>query len=344
MTIDELIALNDEIAALVRAGVPLEQGLADLGEDLPGRLGQFTTALAERTARGESLDQALADDATPLPPVYRAVVRAGVRAGRLPAALEAVATAARRLAETHRATVVAALYPLLVILAAWCGLVFFACVLAPRLAALFASLEVPGGRLFATMAWAGRWGSYWGPIVPIILLLLVVAGWWASRRAGALESHATGWLIVRASWMGRMLRCSRTATFLEVLALLVENRIPLPEAVILAAEASGDRATIRWARQLADALQSGQTSVTGGGATFPPLVNWLLLSANREGALLPALRHAAATYHRRAQHQSDLLRLFFPIVLTVVAGGCVTALYAVALFAPYAAMLRGLGG
>ena len=59
MTLDDLIALNDEIAALVRAGVPLEAGLAELGGDLPGRLGQFATVLAQRTARGESLAQAI---------------------------------------------------------------------------------------------------------------------------------------------------------------------------------------------------------------------------------------------------------------------------------------------
>ena len=57
------------------------------------------------------------------------------------------------------------------------------------------------------------------------------------------------------------------------------------------------------------------------------------MAAGRDGALLPALRHAAAAYHRRARHQSDLLRLFLPIFLTIAVGGTVTALYALALFA-----------
>ena len=85
MTLDDLIALNDEIAALVRAGVPLEAGLAELGGDLPGRLGRFAAGLAQRTARGESLAQAITGDAGQLPPAYRAVVEAAcVRAGCRP--------------------------------------------------------------------------------------------------------------------------------------------------------------------------------------------------------------------------------------------------------------------
>ena len=43
ITLDQLVALNDEIAALVRAGVPLDRGLRSLGEDLPGRLGRFAS-------------------------------------------------------------------------------------------------------------------------------------------------------------------------------------------------------------------------------------------------------------------------------------------------------------
>jgi type II secretory pathway component PulF len=67
-----------------------------------------------------------------------------------------------------------------------------------------------------------------------------------------------------------------------------------------------------------------------------------MASAGREGALLPALKHAAATYHRRARHQADLIRTFLPVLLTVVFGGGVTAVYVLALFYPYTAMLRAL--
>ena len=177
MTLNDLIALNDEIAALVRAGVPLEQGLAELGADMPGRLGQVAAALAERTARGESLEQALTDQAVALPPAYRAVVQAGVRAGRLPAALEAVAASARRTAETQRAAMVAVSYPLLGVLV---GLDragrFSRSVLAPRLAASFLAIERAGSiSSFAALAWLGQWAWFWGPVVPILLAVFVFA-------------------------------------------------------------------------------------------------------------------------------------------------------------------------
>lgn len=344
LSLDELIALNDEIAALVRAGVPLEAGLAELGSDMPGRLGQFALALSERTARGESLGDAIMDDAGDLPAAYRAVVQAGMRAGRLPAALEAVAAAARRLSETHRAAVSAALYPLIVVLAAWCGLLFFTNTLAPQLAATFRAFNVPGHQFFDAMGWVGRGAWYWGPIVPVTVVLLAIFWWLASTRASALQGSRADALLGRIPWMGQMLRWSRTATFLEVLALLIENETPLSEAIILAAEASGDPQTLQSVQTLALSLENGLTQPKSGTPIFPPLLNWLLLAASRDDALLPALQHAAATYHRRARHQSDLLRLFLPILLTITFAGSVTALYALTLFAPYASMLRAMGG
>ncbi|UCH70240.1 MAG: type II secretion system F family protein, partial [Candidatus Bathyarchaeota archaeon] len=62
ITLEQLIALNDEIAALVRTGIPLEQALGQLGEDMPGRLGKLTQRLAERMQRGESLSQVLEEE------------------------------------------------------------------------------------------------------------------------------------------------------------------------------------------------------------------------------------------------------------------------------------------
>src|SRR6185437_8000132 len=77
ITLDQLVALNDEIAALVRAGLPLERGLREVGGDLPGRLGTTMTALAGRLSRGASLPEAIEAERARLPRIYRAIVEAG---------------------------------------------------------------------------------------------------------------------------------------------------------------------------------------------------------------------------------------------------------------------------
>ncbi len=124
ISLDQLIAFNDEIGALIRVGVPLEEGLALVGKEMPGPSGKLAQWVAERMQQGQPLEQVLANHPESFPPIYRAVVQAGLKSGRLASALEAVATSVRRLAQARRMIAAGLVYPLLVFLVAW-GLFVF---------------------------------------------------------------------------------------------------------------------------------------------------------------------------------------------------------------------------
>jgi hypothetical protein len=55
LTLDQLAALSQEIAALARAGVPLDRGLRELGRELPGRLGKLAAEMSGGLAEGKAL-------------------------------------------------------------------------------------------------------------------------------------------------------------------------------------------------------------------------------------------------------------------------------------------------
>lgn len=344
ITLDQLVALNDEIAALVRSGVPLETNLAEIGRDLPGTLGNITTFMAQRASQGESLPQLIAQSSAQFPPVYRAVIEAGLRAGRLSSALESLSGSIRRLADTRRSVASAVLYPFLVVILGWLSFAFFSGKLAPALAADFKALNVPGRGVFVLLAWVGQWAIYWGLALPILLVIFAALIWHGSHRATWIGATGLGQLTTFLPWFGSMLTWSRNSAFADVLALLVENSVPMPEALVLAAEASGDKHLIDAARHAAAMISSGQSLVGQDGQlkSFPPLLRWLLPAASQKNILVPALKHAAEMYNRRAEHQADLLRVFTPVVLTVCISGVITFLYALTLFIPYTTMLRAL--
>ena len=346
ITLDQLIALNDEISALAKSGVPLEANLAEIGKDLPGTLGNITKLLAERASQGEPLPKLIAQCSAQFPPVYRAVIEAGLRAGRLSAALESLSGSIRRLAETRLAVLNSALYPLFVIVLGWLSFAFFSAMLAPALAANFKALQVPGRGVFVFLGWIGQGALYWGLALPILLVIFAVVVWHQSRRATWIGAQGLGRLTAWLPCFGAMLTWSRNAAFADILALLVENAVPLPEALALAAEASGDKQLIDAAQLTSEMLKSGQSLVGQDGQlkAFPPLLRWLLPAASRQNILVPALRHAAEMYNRRAEHQADLLRVFTPVVLTIGISGIITLLYALTLFIPYTTMLRALAG
>ncbi len=341
ITLDELIALNEEIAALARAGVPIEHGLAELGGDMPGRLGRFAKTVAQQAGAGESLAEVVRQHAKELPPVYLAVIEVGLRTGRLPAALETLAAAIRRVSETRRCVTAAFLYPLSVVALAWLFFAFFAHRLAGSLKTGFDLMEVPGGGFFAWLAGLGESAAWWGPALPLVMIIVLVAWWYQATRATIAEPRWAGRLFGWLPWLGGTLRLSRAATFADVLALLVENRVPLDEGIVMAADTCGDRKLTVAAGCIAAGLRRGET-IQGKFPAFPPLLSWMISTGGRSEALLPALRHAAKAYRRRAEFQAEMARVFLPVLAMLLIGGGIVLLYTLMLFLPYASMLRTL--
>jgi general secretion pathway protein F len=188
ISLGHLIALNDEMAALTRAGLPLGRGLRDVGRDLTGRLSAAMLRLSARLEQGESLSEALAADPHAFPPIYRAVVEAGQRAGRLPAALESLAGFVRSYDDVRRTIGLAFWYPMIVLVLAYALFVLMVTQMVPRFLLTFQSLEIRVPSSVRLLAAAGETASVWGPIFPLLLAILALWWAWTGRASSFLGS------------------------------------------------------------------------------------------------------------------------------------------------------------
>src|SRR6187399_2138712 len=112
VTPEQLIALNDEIATLVRAGLPLELGLRELRGGMPSALGRISYQISERLDSGQPLSKSLAETLPGLPRAYTAVVDAGLKSGNLPRALELLSKFVQQGLDLRQRIKIAFLYPL----------------------------------------------------------------------------------------------------------------------------------------------------------------------------------------------------------------------------------------
>ena len=211
-------------------------------------------------------------------------------------------------------------------------------------------MEMPGSDAFVPLVVCGRGARIWGPLGPAILIVLAGLWWYGATRATVAGSRAAMRFFGWAPWLRQTLRWSRAASFTEILALLVENSVPLDQSLSLAGEASGDSEVAAAAEELADAVRRGAatgaekqpTTRSGSSEVLPRLLVLRITGGLPQQALLPALRHAAENYHRHALYQADLARLWLPVVLTLLLSGAVTLFCALAVFLPYTTILRTL--
>jgi type II secretory pathway component PulF len=345
VSLEQLIAFNEEVAALIRSGVPLELGLKQVGQSTTGRLSRLSQRLAERMETGVSLQQALDDEGDRIPGVYRAVVEAGLRSGRLPQALEEMSGLASSLLDLHRRIAIALLYPAIVFFMAWFLLGLVASYPIPIF--LQARADIVGGetRLIRFLQWIVESTPIWFYGVPLTLLTIGLA---LSRRATWQHNSGAGRLVAsrlhRFAWFPWIIENFDRATLARTLRLLIQNGLPLHESLLLAGWATGNRSIILDMTQVAQRLQSGETLAASLSSAryLPTFVKWMLVSGERNRNLAAVMETAGNVYQQRANHQAEMIKATLPALLTLGIGGTVTLLYCAVLFLPIADLIHQL--
>lgn len=341
--LDDLIALNDEIAASIRAGIPLEVGLHGFPGSASGRLAAISAHLAQRLSRGEPLTEALAAERGGFPRVYRAVVEAGLRAGRLPEALESLSGFARSMLEIRQQIALALIYPVIVVISAYYLFWFFIGYLA---SAMEEVIRMSGTEPAGWLPWvkgAFEMVEVLGHLPPILLLGLLA--WWLI--AGRLLFPSSGPVSAGLKWVpgaGLIYRRFHLAGFAELSAVLLEQDVPLHESLVLAAEATGDPRIIGDAGRLAESARQGRplAETVSSASSLPPFMRWMIAAGARHGTLPASLRQIAEIYRRRALFRAEWFKLCLPVVLTLAVGGAAVLLYVLALFVPLTELLKNL--
>lgn len=344
LSTDQLVALNDEVEALVRAGVPLERGLSAASAGNRGRLGQAMRDLGRRLEAGERLPEAMARSSPKMPEVYRAIIEAGLRSGRLADALQGMTRVGQARVEARRTIALACFYPFLVLVLAYGLFLFFLIEVFPRFLAASGALRIDEPRFVVGLERLGHTVNYWGPVVPLLLVGLIVA-WGRSGRSQTLDgSKGLVRPVARFPWVGRMVANYRAANFADLLAHLVDHDVPLDESVRLAGGASGDAPFRQSAARFADAIAAGALTANSPNTSgeFPPLVAWMLGAGHRQGTLPNGLRHLARAYRKKADRQAEAFRIILPGLLIVVIGTVAVLSYGLLLFLPLRNLWDGL--
>jgi type II secretory pathway component PulF len=343
-TVEQWIALNREIAALVRAGVPLADGLQRTARLGGSPSSELAARLAERMQAGVSLSEALAAEESSLPGAYRAVVDAGLRSGRLPAALEAVAGLAESQQELRSRLRMSLIYPLIVAAFAYALLVGFVVYAVPEFASTYEVMHLSESRSLDLLLRLHRTVRYWGPGLPLLLIAVALVMGVAGRPGTASQPLGPGGLLGLMPGARTVRRKLEQGWFLELLAALLEHNTPLPTALELSAAAVGDRALRTSAVQAAESLRSGRSLSESWphDSALSPIVQWILTTSPAGPDLTSSLRRSGSLLREQARRQSEWFQVLTPLVAIIVVGGGAVLTYGMAVFGPLVQMLDRL--
>jgi type II secretory pathway component PulF len=286
MNYDEFAFFNQQLAAMLREGIPLEGALKQLCTGMrSGSLRTEIQQLEADLARGTPLKEALARRA--LPDLYRQMLEIGARSNDLPGVLTLLAD------HYHRANALwtrlkgLMVYPLFVIFVSL-GLTLMVSLSFSHFMTRFFDQIVARPPINIPTVW----------MPPIVLALMALLG---------LVAVFTPSWRARLRWRLPAFREASLAELASAMALMLKNGTTLPEALALAeALESGTpaaKALAHW-RQLVEAGQGKPAEWTGDSRPFPPLFLWLVQKGGEDVAA--GFQKAAEIYQARASYRIEM--------------------------------------
>jgi general secretion pathway protein F len=342
-SLDDFLAFNEQLAALLEAGVPLDVGLSPHTKSAAKELERINATVVRRVNRGETLVEALSGDEQDVPAAYRSMVLHGLRTGNLTAALDCTVGVARSVDESRSALKSASIYPLIVCLFAYAGLIGFCLFLAPTLAGMHETAQVPPGSGLRVLQVLRDTMSYWVAVPPIVLFILYV--WWRfSKSRQAIVAGASGDLSRWLPGASQVVFQERCARFARSLAQLLNSQVALDDALQIAGDSSGDADLKEGAKLLADSAQDGDLAKASDPVAirFPPFLRWALWHSDATTGRVRALQIADRIYHQASKRRAERLHTLTPVAVLILVGGTATLLYGLTLFVPMVQMLHAL--
>jgi type II secretory pathway component PulF len=240
------------------------------------------------------------------------------------------------MAALRRITGQAMVYPIIVVIVAWVMLVLVVTTILPS----YGVFELPNQSWLTRIQVSGGAATVLALSVPMAILTLAVVWWRRSAAAGEQSSRWLSW----APGARRTAALSSNANFADLLQLLLSCQAPLPDALRLAAVASGAPSFVAPASELARRVDEGQPlhAQVELLRSFPPLMRTVLLADLPENRLIAGLKRAADNYRDRAAGWLHDIAVFLPVALTFGLAIGVVGVYAVIILQPYYAILNEL--
>jgi type IV pilus assembly protein PilC len=318
---DLLMLFGQELAALLKAGLPLLQSLDVMLERQQNPVFRRSlSTIREKVKSGTALSEAFTAEGAIYPPILAASVLAGERSGNLETMLRRFAQYMRLNLALKKKAISASVYPA-VLLLLMLGLVFILVVqVIPQFQNFYADFNVQLPlitRFLLGFSTAVRANLGW---VALALAVVVVGVVWMLRQPGA--GVKVDRVLLRVPYLGSLMRMYATSQLARTLSSLLSGGLPLVNAMGVAANSIGNRAMADAIGKATPLIREGKSLTTALESTqmLENLALEMIKVGEQTGALGDMLTAIADFYDEEMEgRMATVLALVEPILLVVMA-------------------------
>ena len=319
----EVVLFTEELSDMLGAGLQLEPALKSMeNRQELGNLKAVSYKIRQIVRDGVNFSVALKKVSPSFGPLYCSLAAAGEASGALDTILKRQAHYLKTLAELQSRLVLAMIYPAFLVLAGIGVSIVFVTTLIPQLTQLIES--TPGGKIplgAAILIGASEFLSKWW----LVMLLLLIAAFIFFKAWKDNEANKPAWdrIKLRLPLLGPIITSRFYVQFLETMANLVGNGLPLLRALELSRDATQNRSLRAGLDKVIEQVGDGRSfskALIRTGA-FPPLLIDMISVGEQTGKIDQSLRRSAERYDKELDKDLQrIMALIMPTVLIIMAG------------------------
>lgn len=235
----DFMAFNQEIAALLKAGLPLLQALELMLERMHHpHFKAVLTDIRDRVKSGEDLSEAFAAHGDMFPRLYPATLKAGERSGELEGVIRRFIRYMKLLLDARRRVVSAMVYPAVLVCTSIAMIIIMAIYVVPKFMGFFAELDADLPLITRmVLAVSGFTTDNWPVILIVILGTVIFLRSWGRTPSGRV---ALDRVKITVPFIGPVMHRFALAEFCRSLATLLSGGIPLVPAFEIAVASVGN--------------------------------------------------------------------------------------------------------
>lgn len=331
----QIQALTQDLAALLKAGVPLERAFGIMiqvrgkGDDI-----RLLSQIREGIQRGQPLSAVLAEQDAAFSPFYLNMVRAAEVSGNLEQGLSDLAVYMERSRQLREKAMSALIYPIILLLVSAVSLLIILTYVIPQFQQLFADMGQAMPLATRVVIGAAEFLRDMGPWLLLLLLLALIYG----RRQLAKPDKRLAWdrFVLRLPLAGELIRRLEVARFSRSLGTLMKGGVPLLSALTIARDTLGNQLLANTLSEAAGSLKEGRrlAEPLQASGQFPPLAIQMIRVGEETGQLEDMLLKVADTYDREVENAIQrLLTILEPVLIVglgvIIAGIIISILVAI---------------
>jgi general secretion pathway protein F len=327
---DRILALK-QLALLLKAGVPLVQGIGTLkNQATHPKLASAFADMEKRLRGGETFTAALAAALPTLPPYVNQLAAAGEAIGHLGQSLDDAAEQMSYERQVRQEIRNALTYPTVLVVAGISAVLFIFIVVVPRFSAMLASAKEPLPWISTLVLKSGLFLSNNRGLLFVLVAISAVAAWQVfkspKRRAQVRESIASLPLV------GNWLREAEIARWSSMLGTMLANGVDLIRGLQFARDTISLSSLRDRLEQVTKLVRTGHSlsAAIASQHAFSDTALSLIQVGEESGQLPTMLKSLARLYEDTArQRMKQFLLLLEPaaiLMIGVVVGGIVAAI------------------